>query len=65
MSKISSVNMGSYYRCALLGLVKTVARAYDSVSGEPMIVYAPVGKNGYVDDLFLMAEDQFINTLKL
>ena len=58
------VEMGVYYRSTTLGLVRTVARAYDSLSGEPMIMYAPVGENGYIKDMFLMEEKQFLNTVK-
>lgn len=61
----SGIDLGAYYRCSLLGLVKTVARAYDNKSGESVIVYAPIKNNGYVDDLFFMEEKEFTNTLKI
>lgn len=46
--KNSYVGMGCFYRANPYGLVKTVCRAIDAISGDVVIAYVNVGKGGYV-----------------
>ena len=59
--KNSYVGMGCFYRANPYGLVKTVCRAIDAISGDAVIAYVNVGKGGYASDVFIMPETEFIN----
>lgn len=60
MSKF--VGMGCFYRANPYGLVRTVCRATDINSGDVMIAYVNVKNGGIASDVFLMPENEFINT---
>ena len=55
------VAMGTYYRANPYGLVRTVCKAFDYKSGEPMIGYVNVSDGGVASDIFLMPENEFKN----
>lgn len=55
------VKMGSYYRANPYGLVRTILRGYDHLSGEEMIAYVNVKNGGMASDIFLMPETEFKN----
>ena len=53
--------MGCFYRANPFGLVKTVCRAIDAISGDVVIAYVNVGKGGCASDVFIMPEVEFMN----
>lgn len=55
------VEMGDYYRANPYGLVKTVLRGFDHLSGEAMIAYVNVQDGGMASDVFFMPEEEFKN----
>lgn len=57
-----TTEMGSYYHSNVFGLVKVVCRATDHLSGEPMIIYSQVGKNGCASAPWSMSEKEFEDT---
>lgn len=59
--KQNFVSMGSFYRANPYGLVKTIYRAIDAISGDAVIAYVNVGKGGYASDVFIMPETEFMN----
>ena len=56
-----NIDMGCYYNANPYGLVRTVCRAYDFQSGDPMIAYVNISKGGVAGDVFLMPENEFKN----
>lgn len=59
--KNSYVGMGCFYRANPYGLVKTVCRTIDAISGDVVIAYVNVGKGGCASDVFIIPEAEFIN----
>lgn len=59
--KNNFVGMGCFYRANPYGLVKTICRGFDAVSGDAMIAYVYVGKGGCASEIFLMLENEFKN----
>lgn len=53
-----AVNMGSFYH--VKGeLVKTVCRAIDTRSNEPMIAFVKILDGGFASEVFLLLETEF------
>lgn len=59
---MKKTEMGRYYHSNVFGLVKVICRAIDHLSGESMIIYAQVGKNGCASEPWAMEEREFENT---
>lgn len=59
------VAMGEYYHSENNTLVKTICRAYEATTNEPMIAYAYVKEGGYVSDVYVMAEKDFTEKYSL
>jgi hypothetical protein len=55
----SKVGMGDYYQNGT-SLIRTVCRAFDSETGNPMIAYVKV-TDGYASDVQILPEDKFIS----
>lgn len=59
--KNTFVAMGEYYTNNH-NLIRTVCKAYDYLTNEPMIIYVNIEPGGYVSEAFSMPENEFINT---
>lgn len=56
------IEMGSYYRAEPYGLIKTVCKAYNSDTGDSMVVFSKVEVGGYAGEMKVMPESTFKST---
>lgn len=57
--KKSFIAMGDYYESKSFGLVRTICRAIDVKTGDPLIVFTNVKEGGIAGEIMSMKKSDF------